>query len=285
MIPLRRLTRKAWPGPSLDRNPVLWRECQRKRLSLWNLAIWGIYILLCGGLSAYAIAEMITGNRWGREAGMIVNGFQVGAGLLLLSVSAATSLAEERHRGSLDLLMSTPLPTRAIVWGKWWGAFRSVPPLLVLPVVLATALSFHTGRFWAVAVLAALILTYGAAITSLGLALATWIPQMGRAAALTVGLYVIMSIGWIPVSLIVFGDGRGDNGIGVAAGSPLTGVSIYSEMLGDPTPQHEFVSQTLWTLFWTIAYGSVALALMLATLATFNRCLGRIEAPSLLDDD
>ena len=42
--------------------------------------------------------------------------------------------------------MATPLPTRAIVWGKWWGAFRAVPPLLVLPVVLTTALSFQTGR-------------------------------------------------------------------------------------------------------------------------------------------
>jgi ABC-type transport system involved in multi-copper enzyme maturation permease subunit len=153
---------------------------------------------------------MIAGTLWGREAGMLVNGFQVGAGLLLLSVSAATSLAEERQRGSLDVLMSTPLPTRAIVWGKWCGAFRTAPPLLVLPVVLATALSFHTGRFWGVPVLAALILAYAAAITSLGLALATWIPQMGRAGALTVGFYVIMSIGWIPVSLIAFGDVPGD---------------------------------------------------------------------------
>ena len=33
-----------------------------------------------------------------------MNGLQVGAGLLLLSVTAATSLAEERARGSLDLL-------------------------------------------------------------------------------------------------------------------------------------------------------------------------------------
>ena len=43
---------------------------------------------------ACAIAGMIGGNRWGRELGAVVNGLQVGAGLLLLSVSAATSLAE-----------------------------------------------------------------------------------------------------------------------------------------------------------------------------------------------
>ena len=128
------LVRRAWPGPSLDSNPVLWRECRRRRPSRWSLAVWGIYVLLCGGFGVYAIAGMIGGNRWGRAAGAVVNGLQVGAGLLLLSVSAATSLAEERERGSLDVLMATPLPTRAIVWGKWWGAFRAVPPLAVLPV-------------------------------------------------------------------------------------------------------------------------------------------------------
>ena len=94
--------------------------------------------------------------------------------------------------------MATPLPTRAIVWGKWWGAFRAVPALLILPVLVTTALSFHTGHYWAVALMAALILAYGAAITSLGLALATWIPRMGRAAALTVGLYTSMSILLLP---------------------------------------------------------------------------------------
>ena len=75
----------------------------------------------------------------------MINGLQVGAGLLLLSVSAATSLAEERQRGSLDVLMATPLSTRSIVLGKWWGAFRGVPPLTVLPVLLAAALATHTG--------------------------------------------------------------------------------------------------------------------------------------------
>ena len=41
-----------------------------------------------------------------------MSAFQVGLGLLLLCVSAATSLAEERVRGSLDVLLSTPMSTR-----------------------------------------------------------------------------------------------------------------------------------------------------------------------------
>jgi ABC-type transport system involved in multi-copper enzyme maturation permease subunit len=280
---LYRLVERAWPRPSLDRNPVLWRECQRKRLSRWNLVVWGIYVLICGGCSLYAIAGMIDDRRWGREVGSLVNGFQVGAGLLLLSVSAATSLAEERQRGSLEVLMATPLPTRSIVWGKWLGAFRVVLPLLILPVTVGIALSLSTGRWWGVAVLAALILAYGAAITSLGLALATWSARMGRAVGLTVGLYVVLSVGWVPLSVLVFGEGPGSNGDGVAAGSPLMGVTVYSELLGDLAPQDEWLSQSLWTGFWTIAHSGVALALLLATLATFNRCLGRIDEPTIMD--
>jgi ABC-type transport system involved in multi-copper enzyme maturation permease subunit len=277
--------RRVWPGPSLDRNPVLWRECRRRRLSGWGLAVWGAYLLLGGGFSAYAIDGMIRGKPWGLEVGAVINGFQVGAGLLLLSVSAATSLAEERQRGSLDVLMSTPLPTRSIVWGKWWGAFRAVPPLLILPLAVATALASHTGHYWGVALMAALIVAYGAAITSLGLALATWIPRLGRATALTVGLYTLMSLGWVPLALLVFGERPGDNGPGVAAGSPPAGVGIFSTMLAGDGTKDEFVSQTLWTAFWTITYAGVALALLLATLATFNRCLGRIDDPSILDEN
>jgi hypothetical protein len=130
--------------------------------------------------------------------------------------------------------------------------------------------------------MAALILAYGAAITSLGLALATWMPRMGRAVGTTVGLYTMMCIGWIPLTFTIC---PGDEGKGVAGGSPLMGVGIYSSLLAGDGPSHEFVGQTAWTIFWAIAYGGVALALLLATLGTFNRCLGRVDDPSLFDDD
>jgi len=94
-----------------------------------------------------------------------------------------------------------------------------------------------------------------------------------------------MSIGWIPFSMIVFGEGPGDNGLGVGVGSPLFGVRMYTARLGGEGMPHEFVSQALWTGFWTIAYAGIAIALLLATLATFNRCLGRIDEASIFDED
>jgi len=68
-------------------------------------------------------------------AGFVV-GFQVSIGLLLTSVSSVTALAEERAGGSLDLLLVSPLPTRAIVWGKWCGTYLWLPWLALWPMVI-----------------------------------------------------------------------------------------------------------------------------------------------------
>src|SRR4029079_7528673 len=73
----------------------------------------------------------------------VLNGFQVATGLLLLSATSSTSMAEERMRGSLDVLLTTPLSTREIVTGKWWGTFRLVPPLALIPALAIGLIGVH----------------------------------------------------------------------------------------------------------------------------------------------
>src|SRR6185437_8615991 len=203
------------PSPSLDGNPVLWREWHRRRPSRWSVAVWGLFGVLSCGFSLWAIVEALHRALPGAPGiGGVISGFQVSAGLLLLSVSASTSLAEERQRGSLDVLLATPLSTRSIVLGKWWGAFRGVPLLTVLPVLIAAAMATHTGFALGPLLIGALVVAYGAAITSLGLALATWLPRMNRAIGLTAGLHVVVTIAAVPVGMIFFrnaphGDGPG----------------------------------------------------------------------------
>ena len=81
--------------------------------------------------------------------------------------------------------------------------------------------------------------------------------------------------------MILFGDGPGGAGDGFAAASPLWGVGFSSAVFGGTAgPRHEIAKQTAWLVFWIVAYGLVALGLLLATLETFNRCLGRIDDPS-----
>jgi ABC-type transport system involved in multi-copper enzyme maturation permease subunit len=277
--PLARAARLL-PSSSLDGNPVLWREWHRRRPSRWSVIVWGLFGVLSGGFGLWAIVEELAGSRWGgRDTAAVISGVHVSAGLLLLSVSAVTSLAEERQRGSLDVLMSTPLSTRSIVLGKWWGAFRGVPPLTVLPVLIAAALATHTGFALGPVLIGGLVVAYGAAITSLGLALATWLPRMDRAIGLTAGLYVVVLIGARPVGVLLFGPVRAD--ARVASASPFWGVGFSSAVFGGTAgPSHDFENQAAWLVFWIVAYGLVASGLLLATLKTFNRCLGRIDDSS-----
>ena len=153
--------------------------------------------------------------------------FQVAIGLLLLSVSAATSLAEERTRGSLDILLSTPLSTFSILVGKWWGAFRLAPHVIFWPAFLAGILLWDGGSWFAYSLLLGLILVYSVAIASLGLALATWVSRLGRAVAICVSIVVGFSVGWMFLIMSCFS--RGYLGISLIMGSPLYGTAMATE--------------------------------------------------------
>ena len=170
-------------GPKLDGNPVLWREWHRRRPSRWARIIWVLYVALAMGFSAVAVLMACEGGRQSDPAGAI-SGFVTSIGLLLLSVSAVTSLAEERAMGSLDVLLATPLPTSSIIWGKWWGAYRTVPLLAILPLMVAVTIAYQTGGWLGPPLVVGIILAYGAAVTSLGLALATWVGRLSLALAL-----------------------------------------------------------------------------------------------------
>ena len=181
------------PGPSLDFNPVLWREWHRNRPSRWARVV-GLPLRRPGG------DLQRRGGRLGIGRGAVrwVNGLQVSIGLLLLSVTAATSLAEERVRGSLDVLMATPLSTRQIVLGKWLGSFRQVPLLAVLPGLVILGCAGRTLERWpGCVVMVAYVLAAARRSPAWGWRSATWCSRLGRAVGLTVAAYVLVTVGWM----------------------------------------------------------------------------------------
>ena len=277
------LRRAKWlgvlPSPSLDDNPVLWREWHRSRPSRFLRMVWLLYSafgVLWVVLSLYQVTQT-SGNR---ELLAMMNMFQVSVGLLLLSVSAATSLAEERVRGSLDVLLSTPISSRSILAGKWWGTFRQTVHMLIWPAIVAGLLAAESGRCFSYLLLLGLILAYGAVITSLGLALATWVSRLGRAVALCVSAYVVFSIGWL--LLVAFFLTTDQAGLPFIMGSPPYGALLATAVVSTETvPFGESGSAIrLGALVWTILDASIALLLFMATLATFDHCLGRIAESS-----
>jgi ABC-type transport system involved in multi-copper enzyme maturation permease subunit len=254
-------------GPVLDFNPILWREWHRNRPPRWARIVATLFVAMALMFSLLAI-----NNPNGGELPPFVNAFQVAIGLLFLSVIAATSLAEERVRGSLDVLMTTPLETWEIVIGKWLGTYRLVPLLAILPVMVVLGIGNAEGRQWPAAThMVAFVLCSGAAITSLGLAMATWCPRLGRAVGLTVSLYLLVAVGWL---FLVVGIRNGFDSRGLMMGSPWfwSGMMTAAARRGSP--------DEAWTpgYCWTLAYALTALVLLAATLKTFDRCLGRVES-------
>jgi ABC-type transport system involved in multi-copper enzyme maturation permease subunit len=272
--PRRRTLSSPWFGPSLDLNPVLWREWHRRRPSRWLRLVWGGYLGL--SLAASVAVVLFHKSGWsGLEATAFVNAFQFSIGLLLVSVLSVTSLFEERVRGSLDVLLATPLSTSAIVWGKWWGGFRSVLLVTFLPALLACILGLQEKSVpWLLVLLILLMLAYRALVNSLGLALAVWVSRFGVAVALSVSLYVVLAAGSVLLLLAVDSPGRDDALRGFAVISPWYGVGETTfQIVREIGPS----TNTGWKLFWLLAYVFAALWLVVATRIGFVRRLGRVD--------
>ncbi len=256
------------PEPSLDWNPVFWREWHRSKPSRLSRAVVALYFALAATFSLMAVALR------GTAAAPWINAVQVSVGLLILSVTAAVSLAEERVRGSLDLFLTTMLSTRQIVLGKWLGTFRAVPLFAVLPVVVAFALADDRAEKWTDAVVLILyIFCSGAAITSLGLAMATWLPRVGSAVAATVSMYVAITVGSVFLALML-----GPPGEGLLMASPFTWALLVTWKTTDSHPRFDSVAP--WAIIWVVIMAIAAVALLIAILAAFDRKLGRGQSAS-----
>ncbi len=262
------------PRPSLDWNPVFWREWHRSRPSRWARAVNTLYFGIAAFFSLTVVAMQSV------QGAAMVNGLQVFAGLLLLSVTAAASLAEERVRGSLDVLMTTPLSTRQIVLGKWLGAYRTVPLLAVLPAIVVLGFTFNQENVLIAAPgFVAYVLCAGAAITSLGLAMATVFPRVGRAVAATVSVYVAVAVGWF--FLVIMLRRHEPSAEMLLMGSPFVWALIMTMKAAEPLSGPPATVVASWAIIWTITLAFCSAALLVLVLTSFDRRLGRMEEASL----
>ena len=212
--------------------------------------------------------------------------------------------------------MTTPMSTRAIVWGKWLGLYRIVFWLALLPglaaAILACVVPSIPARFMTCAIppnavplslgdriaTPALVvfelLSYGAAIASLGLLLAIWIARPGRAIAVSVAIFVLIAVGWLPffqffvwrplqkwLELKYNLAGMDIQRIprGTIVVSPLWGPAITLGGLGEPwgRPLWKF---NLLALSWCLLAWAFAGAMFWAAPRSFDRRLGRMRETS-----
>ena len=153
-----------------------------------------------------------------------------------------------------------------------------VPVLAVPPGLATAAIAWHHGHWSRVVLVTCLVVAYGAALTSLGLALATWVPQLGRAVRLCVAAHVGVTVGWVVFVVLLTRRAPGLTGPGLASFSSFVGVMLPTAQMQRGTPSTSGWNEVVgWVVFWTLADAALAAVLLKAVLMTFNRCLGRVD--------
>jgi hypothetical protein len=151
--------------------------------------------------------------------------------------------------------------------------------LLFAPVVTALFLAGESGRWAQYFLFVALLLAYSAVIVSTGLAMATWQSRLGRALASCVASYIALTIGWPALVLAITLGGHADNRVilPLVLGTPLYGTLFATLGLSGPH-QMPGVAADIWigVSIWIAIHSGIAALLFAATVATFDRCLGRV---------
>ncbi len=259
-----------WIGqgaPRLDDDPILWREWHRKRPSAFTRGIWWTYAVLSLLFTAW--------SPFGQWVAPGVNALQVTIGLLLACAGAATCLAEERAQGGLDVVLATPIDSRRIVLGKWWGAFRIVPRLAILPGLLILALGVTRGNLealWLGPLVVGLVLAYGAVVVGLALVIAIYQPRQGRAVALTVAAYLSVTVAYPAFAIPLLRVGPRDS-------LPLWPSPFFSIIYATLEMDRRFGMMEISPI---AGYGFLAIVALVAfvllrvALGSFDRALGRV---------
>ena len=258
----------------LDRDPAGWYERHRRRPTPWMRNMIRGYFAFAVGFGLLAVDD-------GLRPSVVMSGwfpayvvaFSSTFGLPLILLAAATSTVEERARGSLDVLLATPIPTRRIVLAKWWAAFRQVGLLLPIPTLVVLPLAWTSGRWWLASLVPISIVAWGASAASIGLALSTWIARPARAVAAAVSLSTVVGLGW-PMLVISATGGDWHVCWALSAASPFYAGFCTTSQIALP---NYYPPITEWAcLGWAIVHAATAGALLLATLASFDLALGRV---------
>ncbi|MGP0065655.1 MAG: ABC transporter permease [Isosphaeraceae bacterium] len=269
------------PGPSLDRNPVLWREWHRSKPSRWMVALLALLMGTTGVLclvGAFVFWKDGTGFGLGANSWQMIGLFSYLLhaifGFLMLSAIAPTSMAEERQRGSLDILAATTLSTRNIVVGKWLGTFRLASLIAIVPGLFALAMATAASDHSITLLVVATILAHGALMTSIGLALGVWMKRLGRAIAFSVGFAILVGAVW-PIFVLISMNGQGFRAEGIASLSPIVALAGLGTLLMMRRLAYNGVA-LWWGTFWALEVFVLALGLLALTIRTFDDCFDRI---------
>jgi ABC-type transport system involved in multi-copper enzyme maturation permease subunit len=121
-------------------NPVAWREAVT-RASAASRGVGRYLVIGCGLLGAIVLLYYYQTGAAGFTAAVTrmwlagIIAIEFGVILVIATNTAASSLTKDKESLSLDIMLTTPLTSKYIIWGKLRGLVSFVVPLILVPVL------------------------------------------------------------------------------------------------------------------------------------------------------
>ncbi len=214
------------PARRVWSNPVAWREAvTRASAASSNAVRYGYLIcsILAGGSVLFLYWTGSLNPTDARNFLSVIIMIEFGSVMLMAVNTAATAITREREAGTMELLLTTPLTSKYIIWGKLRGLVSFTIPLLAVPaatvlvaaageVVLGVKQGLQPIAYMSSAlILPPLMLAYSAVACILGLHMSLKNQRSIQAVLVSVGI------------LVAVGFGVGLCGISIAGGTGYLG--------------------------------------------------------------
>ncbi len=256
-------------------NPVAWREAKTRTMT-GGLFRWATIAAGCtGSIVVFLLGMRGTLSpdevpRW--LAGLTV--IQVGIVFLISTNTAATSMTKEKESLTMDMLLTTPLTSKYILWGKLRGLVQFALPLLAVPVV--TLLLFgaygtlHERSGPPVWIetgveLGVLLVLYTGLVCVMGLRVSLTSRTSMSAVMYSIGLLIVL-VGILTAGGMAFVEAaRGEFGAFVAPFTPFTLINYIVDPSALFASKNEFMNGAA-AARTAAAVGSVVAALLYAMI-------------------
>ena len=287
--------------PPVGDQPMVWKEVHAERGPARRWFVWlPVSLLIAASLLplVWAWYERPTYepwlywraavNAWVRIVGTIMACLT----LIGVGVQAAYSIRTERDRETFDTLLTSPLSSEAILYGKWLGAILSVRWMLIwLGLIWGLGLLGGGLNFLAVPLLVLAWCVYAAAMASLGL----WFSLVSRTSLRAVLYTILAAIGlsvghwliWLPCGCLTFWARIPGEGIGwlLTAQGGLTPPAVLGGYLSfgydEPFGPDIFSRLITFALCGDVLWGVFAGMVWSATNQRFKRASGRMDVGAI----
>ncbi len=224
------------PPRTVWSNPVAWREAKTRAATSgmirWITAIAGFVGLLI--LFAYHVTGNLSTSVVRVFVGMITI-VQFAVALIIATNTAATSMTKEREAKTMDVLLTTPVTSKYILWGKLRGLVTFTAPLLAGPVVMLLSFgiygAFSADRPPAIWIetgveLAALLTIFTALACVLGLKISMTAKKNVTAVMYSVGILIVACGAATGIGFAIVDQAGGEMGALLAPFTPFTAIHV-----------------------------------------------------------